>query len=363
MNSEKSIYRIMDANLDRMCEGLRVIEDGVRFILNDRSLTKKVKELRHCIIKVVKESPQINQTKLIVSRNIKRDVGVKIKEDKQRKFEEIIEANFRRVEEAERSMEEFGKLFSPTLGEKFKQLRFRTYSLEKKVRMRLKRRCNLTLYIITDSHLIEEEDFERKIKEVVSNGANVIQLREKNLPLTPFLKRAIKMRKIIPSKKKTLFIVNDRVDIAVASQADGVHLGQEDFPLKDARKILGEDKIIGISTHSLKEAIEAEKEGADYIAIGPIFPTSTKANAGLPRGTEIISQIKEAVNIPVVAIGGINEGNVERVLRAGADGVAVISAIFKEKDAGLATRNFYKKIEKIREKMVSEQDVRINKKL
>jgi len=362
MNSEKSIYRIMDVNVNRACEGLRVIEDGVRFILNNYSLTKEVKELRHCIIKAVKESSQINQAKLIVSRYIERDVGVKIKEDKQKKFEEMIEANFRRVEEAERSMEEFGKLFSPALGEKFKQLRFRTYSLEKKVRMRLKKRYNLTLYIITDSHLIGEEDFEQKIKEVVSNGANVVQLREKNIPLTPFLKRAIRIRKIIPFKK-SLFIVNDRVDIAVASQADGVHLGQEDFPLKDARKILGEDKIIGISTHSLKEAIEAEKEGADYIAIGPIFPTSTKANAGLPRGTEIISQIKEAVNIPVVAIGGINEGNVERVLRAGADGVAVISAIFKEKDAGLATRNFYKKIEKIREKMVSEQDVRINKKL
>ena len=350
----------MDVNLNRACEGLRVIEDGVRFILNDYSLTKRVKELRHCIIKAVKESPQVNQTKLIVSRDIKRDVGVKIKEDKQRKFEEMIEANFRRVEEAERSMEEFGKLFSPILGGKFKQLRFRTYSLEKKVRMRLKRRCNLALYIITDSHLMGE-DFEQKVKEVVLNGANVIQLREKNLSLVPFLKRAIALRKIIPSRK-ALFIVNDRVDIAVASQADGVHLGQEDIPLKDARRILGEDKIIGISIHSLKEAIKAEKESADYVAIGSIFPTSTKADAGLPRGTEIISKIKETVSIPVVAIGGINEGNVEGVLRAGADGIAVISAIFKEEDVGLATRNLYKKIEKIREKMVSEQNVRINRK-
>ncbi|MEA1965233.1 MAG: thiamine phosphate synthase [Candidatus Aerophobetes bacterium] len=361
MNSENNIYRIMDVNLNRACEGLRVIEDGVRFILNDYSLTREVKELRHWIIKAVKESPQINQTRLIVSRDIKRDVGVKIKEDKQKKIEEMIEANFRRVEEAERSMEEFGKLFSPSSGEKFKQLRFRTYSLEKKVRIKLKRRRDLTLYIITDSHLIGE-DFEQKIKEVVSSGASVIQLREKNLPRSSFLKRAIRVRKIIPSKK-TLFIVNDRVDIAVASQADGVHLGQEDLPLKDARKILEEDKIIGISTHSLKEALKAEKEGADYIAIGPIFPTSTKASADLPKGTEIISQIKEAVNIPVVAIGGINEKNVERVLRAGADGVAVISAIFKEKDAGLATRNLYKKIKKIREKMVSERDGHINKKL
>ncbi|MCD6472363.1 thiamine phosphate synthase [Candidatus Aerophobetes bacterium] len=361
MNLEKSIYRIMDVNLNRACEGLRVIEDGVRFILNDYSLTKRVKELRHCIIKAVKEFPQINQTKLIVSRDIKRDVGMKIKEDERRKFEEIIEANFRRVEEAERSMEEFGKLFSPIIGEKFKQIRFRTYSLEKKIRIKFKKRCDVALYIITDSHLIGE-NFEQKIKEVVFSGATVIQLREKNLPFAPFLKRAIKLRKIVPFKK-TLFIINDRVDIAVASQADGVHLGQEDIPLKDARKIMGENKIIGISTHSLNEAMKAEKEGADYVAIGPIFPTSTKADVSLPRGTEIISQIKKAVNIPVVAIGGINEGNVEGVLRAGADGIAVISAIFKEKDVGLATRNLYKKIKKIREKIIREQDVHINKKL
>jgi len=328
MNLEKSIYRIMDVNLNRACEGLRVIEDGVRFILNDYSLTKRVKELRHCIIKAVKEFPQINQTKLIVSRDIKRDVGVKIKED---------------------------------IGEKFKQIRFRTYSLEKKIRIKFKKRCDVALYIITDSHLIGE-NFEQKIKEVVFSGATVIQLREKNLPFAPFLKRAIKLRKIVPFKK-TLFIINDRVDIAVASQADGVHLGQEDIPLKDARKIMGENKIIGISTHSLNEAIKAEKEGADYVAIGPIFPTSTKADVSLPRGTEIISQIKKAVNIPVVAIGGINEGNVEGVLRAGADGIAVISAIFKEEDVGLATRNLYKKIKKIREKIIREQDVHINKKL
>jgi len=342
MDFRRAIYRIIDANLNRAGEGLRVIEDGVRFIFNDFSLTEELKKMRHSIVKVIKDIPDFNWEELISSRNSRKDVGAKLAEEKREKIKEVIRANFRRVEEAERSLEEFSKLLSPLLGEQFRKIRFQTYSLEKKIEMRLHKERDLSLCVIISSSLIKKENLKAKIKEMIVNGVTVIQLREKTLPLRSFLKIALLMRKII--RPPVLFIVNDRVDIALASRADGVHIGQEDIPLPVAREILGEDKIIGMSTHSVKQAQQAEKEGADYIAVGPIFSTFSKPEAGPSKGPEIISQIKEKVEIPVIAIGGINPGNVEKVLRAGADGIAVISAVLQEADIGLATRRLSEKI-------------------
>lgn len=347
MHSRRVIYRIIDANLNRASEGLRVIEDGVRFILDDRSFTEELKRLRHSLVKIVKETPLFSREELISSRNSQRDVGAELPEEKREQIKEMIRANFKRVEEAERSLEEFGKLLSPLMGEQFKEIRFKTYSLEKKVEMRLYKKGDFSLHIITSSNLIKEENRERKIKEIISNGATVIQLREKNLPLRGFLKIALSMRKII--KPPIVFIINDRVDIAIACQADGVHIGQEDMPLPMARQILGEHKIIGLSTHSVKQAQKAEKEGADYIAIGPIFATSSKAKAGPAKGTQIISQVKEMIKIPLVAIGGINLDNIDKTLEAGADGIAVINAVFQEADVGSATRGLSEKIRKCSE--------------
>jgi len=351
MNSEQAIYRVIDVNLNRASEGLRVIEDGVRFALDDSSLTKKVKELRHSLIKAIKVVPGFNEGKLISCRNSEKDVGAKLEEKPRGKVKELIRANFRRVQEAQRSLEEFGKLLSPLLGQQFKRLRFQTYSLEKQVEMRLRKELNLSLYAITDSCMIEEKDFEKRIKEIAANGAALVQLREKTLPLRAFLEKACLMRRII--HPPVLFIVNDMVDIAIASGADGLHIGQEDLPILMARQILGEDKIIGISTHSVEQARQAEKEGADYLAIGPIFATRSKPEVGPPKGTKIISQIKEVVSIPVVAIGGINLDNVEETLKAGADGVAVMSAIFKERDVGLAARKLSQKIQAANKKRIA----------
>jgi thiamine-phosphate pyrophosphorylase len=129
-------------------------------------------------------------------------------------------------------------------------------------------------------------------------------------------------------KYKTTFIVNDYIDIALAADADGVHLGQDDMPVKEARKIMGKKKIIGISTHSLKQAISAEDAGADYIGFGPVFPTSTK-DAGLPKGLTALKEIRKHIKIPIVALGGITTENISSALEAGANAVAVMSAILK----------------------------------
>ena len=351
---QEQIYRIIDVNLNRVSEGLRVIEDGVRFILNDSQLAHRARQMRHSLIKMRGKIPELGPERLLKYRDSRKDVGASFKEEKRKNVRELIRANFKRVEEAERSLEEFSKLLDvPSLEMEFKEIRFQTYTLEKETEMAFAKTIpDLSLYVIADSNLLGKE-FEEKIRKVISGGATVIQVREKASSTLSFLNRAIKMRKIIG--KRALFIVNDRVDIAVASGADGVHLGQEDLPIAFARKIMGEDKIIGISTHSIEQAQKAEKEGADYVAVGPIFSTQTKPNSGPSKGVGIISEVKRKVNIPVVAIGGINRENVEEVIRAGADGVAVISAVFKEKDVGLATCQLYEEIQEARRKKI-EQD-------
>jgi thiamine-phosphate pyrophosphorylase len=339
------IYRIIDANLNRAAEGLRVLEDTVRFIMEDKRLTEKLKNLRHSLLKEIQNLPE--KDRLITSRCSREDVGTRLKEESRKEIEELLSANFRRVEEAERTLEECGKLISPSWGERFRQLRFQTYGLEKEIRMRWRKKVDYSLYVITESSLKREKLIE-KVAQVVKGGASVIQLREKQLPSREFLARALELKKIIPPHIP--FIINDRVDIALACNASGVHLGQSDLPLSSARKILGEDRIIGISTHTLKEAKEAEREGADYIAVGPVFATSTKQDTSPPLGVEIISRIKEEIKIPLVAIGGITRDNLSQVLQTGVDGVAIVSAIFSREDVFEATETFHKIIREFKHK-------------
>jgi thiamine-phosphate pyrophosphorylase len=164
------------------------------------------------------------------------------------------------------------------------------------------------------------------VEKVLKAGVRCIQYREKDLSRRVILQNAILLREMTARFKASL-IINDHADIALASDADGVHLGQDDLMLKEARKIMG-PKIVGISTHSLLQAEEAEREGADYIGFGPVFETSTK-DAGSPKGAESIRMIKQNIKIPVVAIGGINPGNIASVFSAGAGAVAVASSICK----------------------------------
>lgn len=162
---------------------------------------------------------------------------------------------------------------------------------------------------------------------VLRAGIRWIQYREKNKPRRDIYNEAALLRKLT-AEFKASFIVNDHADIALAVNADGVHLGQEDLPLKEARKILGKTKIIGISTHSIEQAIEAEAGGADYVGFGPVFHTKTK-DAGKPKGIQMLKEVKKHVKIPVIAIGGITSENLQSVLDSGADAVAVASAILR----------------------------------
>ena len=185
---------------------------------------------------------------------------------------------------------------------------------------------NLELYAIIDSSILRGTSPLQAAKEIVAGGATACQLRAKNMKNRDLYNLASSLKKVV-KEKKALFLINDRIDIALAVDADGVHLGSGDLPIKVARKLLGRNKIIGLTVRNLSQALKAQREGADYVSLGPIFSTRTKNNLPPPRGLKVITQIKKNIKIPLIAVGGINSNNLARVLRAGADGVAVASAV------------------------------------
>jgi len=180
-------------------------------------------------------------------------------------------------------------------------------------------------YFITDSKLSRAGN-ESDVRQAVACGVEVVQYRNKDRETRQMYEEAVRLREICRDSG-SIFLINDRVDIALATQADGVHLGQSDMPCLPARKLLGQERIIGVTVHSLAEALEAESMGADYLGVSPIFQTATKPDAGKPAGIRLIEEIRGQVEIPLIAIGGINHSNASEVVRAGADGLCAISCV------------------------------------
>ncbi len=195
---------------------------------------------------------------------------------------------------------------------------------------------DLFLYAVTDRKWTGKKTLFEQVEESIKGGVTFVQLREKELEYKLFLDEAIKMKDLC-KKYDIPFVVNDNVDIAIKSNADGVHIGQEDMEASNVREMIGKDKILGISVQTLEQAIEAEKKGADYLGVGTIFPTNSKDNA-VKVSIETLSLICKSVNIPVVAIGGINKTNINQLKNTGISGVALISAIFANDDIEYATR-------------------------
>lgn len=203
----------------------------------------------------------------------------------------------------------------------------------------------LKLYAITDRSWLGKKTLAGQVKIALENGVTCIQLREKHLDRQTFLEEAKEIL-LLCREKHIPLILNDTVELVKESGADGVHIGQKDMPLREARAFLGTDKIIGTSAHTVKEAIEAQENGADYIGVGAVFGSSTKTDA-IPLVYNELVMICQAVTIPVVAIGGINEGNVIHLRGSGIDGIAVISAIFAQEDIGKAARKMRRLAEEI----------------
>jgi thiamine-phosphate pyrophosphorylase len=210
-------------------------------------------------------------------------------------------------------------------------------------------------YFITDSQLSRAGNVS-DVQNAVAAGVAAVQYRRKDAPTAELFAEAAVLRKLY---RQTLFLVNDRVDIALAVQADGVHLGQEDLPFQHAQKLLGRGKTIGLTVHSLEEARQAEAAGADYLGVSPIFTTQTKVDAGPPGGIRLIQEIKRVVKIPVIAIGGINLTNAPDVIRAGADGLCAISAVVSREDVRAEIEKYLRlfRLEKLRQNKRHESSI------
>ena len=209
--------------------------------------------------------------------------------------------------------------------------------------MRLDKK-HMLLYAVTDRAWVGTKSLYEQVKEALENGVTCVQLREKELDESDFLKEA-KQISTLCKEYKVPFIVNDNVNIAIACKADGIHIGQEDMELTNVRKLVGEDMIIGVSAHTVEEAIKAQEGGADYIGIGAVFATSTKTDVDI-LSFETLRSICEAVDIPTVAIGGIKKDNICKLKGSGIDGVAVVSAIFAAKDIATATKELLLEVKK-----------------
>jgi thiamine-phosphate pyrophosphorylase len=343
------VMRIVDANLNRLAEGLRVLEEAARMILNDTGLTAQLKALRHDLIR----GDAAFNLELLNTRNSVEDVGAELKvagENPGKDLPTMMVANARRVQESLRVLEDLAKL--PETGGKldsecFKKARFKLYTVEQQIVQRLvrqeRRKMISGLYIIIDTQVLNGRGHLEAAAKVIQAGVKVIQLRDKITPKRELIPLARDLQALC-CKNGVLFIMNDFLDVALAVNADGLHLGQEDLPVEEARKLLSPDKILGCSAATAKEAQTAEREGADYIAVGAIFATGSKTNVDVV-GLEALRLVKPAVHVPLVAIGGINIDNAREVVKAGADSLCVISAVLQARDISLAVRQIIEIIE------------------
>nr|WP_321498934.1 thiamine phosphate synthase [uncultured Methanolobus sp.] len=203
----------------------------------------------------------------------------------------------------------------------------------------------IDFYLVTDSGLSKKGTLS-DVEKAVAAGCRIIQYREKSISTKDMIIEAAQIKTLCGIK--SIFLVNDRVDVALAVDADGVHIGQDDMPIGIARELIGPDKIIGLTVHNVEEALEAQRMGADYVGLSPIFNTSTKKDAGNGIGPESIRAVKDAIKIPIVAIGGINKQNSESVILGGADSLVVISAVVCSDDVERETREFIDLIQRTR---------------
>ncbi|WP_079413060.1 thiamine phosphate synthase [Alkalithermobacter paradoxus] len=201
---------------------------------------------------------------------------------------------------------------------------------------------DFSLYLVTDREILKGRDLFNSIEQAILGGVTVVQIREKNASSLEFYNIA-KKAKLITDKYNIPLIINDRVDIAIAVDASGVHLGQNDLPAKVARNLIGKNKILGISTYNLELALKARDDTADYIGVGALFSTNTKKNTN-KVSIDTLSKIKSCINIPVIAIGGINETNIGSIVKTNVDGVAVVSSILGKEDIKAASQNIYSSI-------------------
>lgn len=336
-----SIRRLLDANLDRAREGLRVLEDWSRFALDRTDLVQTCKDLRQRL-------GRLHHSRYKLARNTAGDGGAGLAHPAQlerRQPAQVLAANAGRVQEALRVLEEFGRLEEPQLAAEAAAIRYRLYDLEVELlqatsqaaaesegNRRRERLQACRLYLITRP----VPQLERVVAAALEAGVRLVQYRAKEASDRSRLAEALALRRLC-SEHGALFIVNDRIDLALAVDADGVHLGQDDLPPQLARQLLGPERLIGRSTHAIEQLRQAVADGCDYVGVGPVNATPTKPGR-TPVGLDYVRQAAAEAPIPWYAIGGIDAGNLAAVLQAGASHVAVVRAITDAPDPAAASQ-------------------------
>ena len=342
----RAVYRIIDANFNRAREALRVIEEFCRFALNSAPLTGRTKQLRHELSAVI---GKLDASLLIASRDTLGDVGAgtTVNNQLQRSnLKDCFTAGCKRLTESLRTLAEMTQTINPEVAQTIEKLRFSAYTLEKDIVLfsdTAEKFRPVRLYIIISSSL--PADVFSLTHRCLAGGADCIQLRAKAVDDDRFFALALEFVKVC-KKAGVPAIINDRVDIAIAAGADGVHLGQNDLPVDQARKLQLAPLIVGRSTHSLQQLHAACEELPTYVSLGPVFSTGTKPTAE-PVGLDYVKQGAEVLSgtgIGHVAIGGITLDNVEDVLNAGAKAIAVCSAVTEAADPTAACKALKEKI-------------------
>ena len=324
-----NICRILDANMNRAQEGLRVCEEYVRFALENPTLSRELKDLRHRLQEAEKILKNRLANRLLQYRDTPGDIGTGIStasENSRNSLRAVVTASLKRLEEALRVLEEYSKTVSPEAAGIFETIRYKVYHIEKillgdtQLQDKLK---DAALYVLITGSL-SSTDALTACREAVAGGADIIQMREKEMEDGEFYELALKMREICTGK--AIFLLNDRPHIAALTGADGIHTGQGDLPVTLCKKLMGADKIVGKSTSAPEFAEMAYSDRADYIGIGPVYPTNTKQHRAAV-GLEYVKWAAEHSQLPYFCIGSINRDTLHGVLDAGARAVAVCTAI------------------------------------
>ncbi|HMO15567.1 MAG TPA: thiamine phosphate synthase [Pirellulaceae bacterium] len=344
---DSAVYRLIDASFNRSSEAIRVIEDYLRFVADDPHLCAMAKRLRHQLhdnLQAVQQRVPALREQLLLQRDSIGDVGrdnfAQI-EPSRENLRDLLVANLKRLQQGLRTLEESSKLVDSEWATANERLRFEAYQLEK-LSSRLDRHawsfCDAWLCVLIDA-TDSLPQFETKVSNLVEAKVSMLQLRDKNLSDRDLLKRGHVLRSLTLGTC-TRWMFNDRVDLAKLSNADGVHLGQDDVSVADARRLLGPEFRIGVSTHSLEQALQASMDGADYIGVGPVFRSATK-HFDQFVGLELLETVATSIDIPAFAIGGISTENAQSVFATGIHGVAVSSAFANPLEATQIFAQFF----------------------
>ncbi|GAA5510886.1 thiamine phosphate synthase [Novipirellula caenicola] len=327
----QATYRILDASINRATEGLRTLEEYARFVQDDAAANACFKSLRHDLTTAVGRG--IDRQRLIESRDTPGDVGTEIREPTEyvrSSSQKVIAAASARIAQSLRVIEEYGKTIDGRFAAEVEQIRYRAYQACASLELaaftseRTTQLAEAKLYLLIDGGESEQE-YTASIERLAKAGVDIFQLRDHSLDDRTLYLRA-RVGAAVARRLGRLFIVNDRADIAVAADADGVHVGQDELPAAAVRAIIGDRRLLGISTHSIEQAKEAIDDGADYIGCGPVFAGRTKQFDAYV-GPAFLQQVAQSISIPAFAIGGIDQSNLSEVMAAGCDRIAVTGAI------------------------------------